>query len=138
MSFVKITQPCTYLLRSRRALSGLASGLALAVKLRVVDTRDRLLRRSFHAAGQPARTQIGGRSRCPWVTASDRSFPPVLARTWHGCGYPRWLLTPGPGVVGRHGPLAPSFRSQAPTPTASAAVCLTWKRSSVSVCWRPP
>jgi hypothetical protein len=74
----------------------------------------------------------------PVVTASDRSFPPVLARTWHGCGYPRWMLTPGPGVVGRHGPLAPSFRSQVPTPTASAAVCLTWKRSSVSVCWRPP
>jgi hypothetical protein len=44
---------------------------------------DQLLRRSFHAAGQPARAQIGGRSRCPWVTAGDRSFPLVLARTWH-------------------------------------------------------
>ena len=21
--------------------------------------------------------------RCPWVTAGDRSFPPVLARKWH-------------------------------------------------------
>ena len=44
---------------------------------------DPLLRRSFHAGGQPARAQVGGRSRCPWVTAGDRSFPPVLARIWH-------------------------------------------------------
>ena len=40
--------------------------------------------RSFHAAGQPTHAQIGGRSRCPWVAAGDRSFPSVLARTWHG------------------------------------------------------
>jgi hypothetical protein len=65
MSFVKITQPGTYLLRSRPALSCLASGLALAVRLRVVDTRDRLLRRSFQAGGQPAHAQLRDRSRCP-------------------------------------------------------------------------
>ncbi len=33
--------------------------------------------------GQPARAQIGGRSRCPWITTSDRSFPSVLARIRH-------------------------------------------------------
>jgi hypothetical protein len=42
--------------------------------------------RSFQAGGQPARVQLGGRLRCPWLTADDRSFPPVLARTWHGSG----------------------------------------------------
>jgi len=50
---------------------------------------DPLLRRSFQAGGQPARAQVGGRSGCPWVTAGDRSFPPVLARVWHGCANPR-------------------------------------------------
>ena len=55
------------------------SGLAPAASI----SDDHLLRRSFHAAGQPAHAQIGGRFRCPWVTAGDRSFPPVLARTWH-------------------------------------------------------
>jgi hypothetical protein len=44
---------------------------------------DRLLRRSFQAGGQPAPTQVKDRSRCPWVTVGGRSFPPVLARTWH-------------------------------------------------------
>ena len=39
--------------------------------------------RSFRAGGQPARAQVRGRSRCSWVTAGDRSFPPVLARMWH-------------------------------------------------------
>ena len=46
------------------------------------DASDPLLR-SFQAGGQPARAQIGGRSRCPWMTVSDHRFPPVLARTWH-------------------------------------------------------
>ena len=46
--------------------------------------RDPLLGSMFHATGQPARAQIGGRSRCPWVTAGDRSLPSVLARQWHG------------------------------------------------------
>ena len=45
--------------------------------------RDQLLRRSFHAGGQPAHAQVGGGSRYPWVTAGDRSFPLVLARMWH-------------------------------------------------------
>jgi hypothetical protein len=40
--------------------------------------------RSFHAGGQPARAQVGGRSRCPWVTVRDRRFPSVLAHEWHG------------------------------------------------------
>ena len=47
--------------------------------------RDPLLRRSFQAGGQPGRAQVGSRPDCPWVTAGDRSFPPVLARTCHGC-----------------------------------------------------
>lgn len=34
--------------------------------------------------GVNLRAQLGGRSLCPWVTAGDRSFPPVLARMWHG------------------------------------------------------
>ena len=46
---------------------------------------DPLLRRSFQAGGQPAHAQIGRRSGCPWVTAGERSFPPVLAQMWHGC-----------------------------------------------------
>jgi hypothetical protein len=29
--------------------------------------------RSFQAGGQPAGTQVGSRSRCPWVTVGDRS-----------------------------------------------------------------
>ena len=45
--------------------------------------RDLLLRSMFHAAGQPAHAQIGSYSWCLWVTAGDRSFPSVLARTWH-------------------------------------------------------
>ena len=57
---------------------------------------DPLLRRSFQAGGQPARAQVGGRSGCPWVTAGDRSFPPVLARTWHAAG-----------EADRQGPLSP-------------------------------
>ena len=52
---------------------------------------DRLLRRSFHAAGQSALAQIAGRSRCPWLIAGNRSFPPVLARTWHAV----WMQTTG-------------------------------------------
>jgi hypothetical protein len=32
-----------------------------------------------------------GCSRCQWVTADDRSFPPVLARTWHAA----WMQTTG-------------------------------------------
>ena len=44
--------------------------------------------RSFQAGGQPARSQVGGRWRCPWATASDRSFPPVLARMWHTPFFP--------------------------------------------------
>ena len=51
---------------------------------RKIRSRDPLLRRSFQARGQPARVQVGGCSRCPWVTAGDRSFPLVLARKWHG------------------------------------------------------
>jgi hypothetical protein len=51
---------------------------------------DPLLRRSFHAAGQPALVQIGGRSRCPRVTAGDRSFPLVLAQIWHALLSSRW------------------------------------------------
>ena len=49
-----------------------------------IRTRDPLLRRSIQAGGQPARTQVGGCSWCPWATAGDRSFPSVLAREWHG------------------------------------------------------
>jgi hypothetical protein len=47
---------------------------------------EQLLRRSFQEGGQPACVEMGGRSYCPWATADDRSFPLVLARTWHGCG----------------------------------------------------
>jgi hypothetical protein len=57
-----------------------------------------LLRRSFHAGGQPVRVQIGGRSGCPWVTAGDRSFPPVLVRMWHGYGHLRRMPT-GPSMA---------------------------------------
>jgi hypothetical protein len=48
-----------------------------------IRTRDPLLRRLFHAGGQPALAQIGSCSRCPRVTVGDRSFPPVLAWKWH-------------------------------------------------------
>jgi hypothetical protein len=51
-----------------------------------IRTRDPLLRRWFQAGSRPVRAQVRGRSRCPWVPAGDRRFPPVLARTWHGCG----------------------------------------------------
>ena len=47
-----------------------------------VQLHDPLPRRSFQAGGQPAHAQVRGRSRCPWVTAGDRGFPPVLARIW--------------------------------------------------------
>jgi hypothetical protein len=61
----------------------------MLVSLLATLLTDRLLRRSFRAGGQPARVQVGGRSHCPWATAGDRSFPPVLAWMWHGCsGYP--------------------------------------------------
>lgn len=50
-----------------------------------------LLRRSFRAGGQPALAQVGGRSGCRWVTAGDRRFLPVLARTWHDT----WMQTTG-------------------------------------------
>lgn len=51
---------------------------------RAQDVPDLLLRSSFRAGGQPAPAQIGGRSWYPWLTAGDRSFPPLLARLWHG------------------------------------------------------
>ncbi len=41
--------------------------------------RDPAAKRSFRR-GRPARVQVGDCSGCPWMTASDRSFPPVLAR----------------------------------------------------------
>ncbi len=41
------------------------------------------------------------------------------------------------GVAGFE-PAASSSRSQVAVWTASAASCLTWERSSVSVRWRPP
>jgi len=53
--------------------------------------RDPQLGRSFQAGGQPARAEVGSRSGCPWLTAGDRSFPPVLARTWHAT----WMQTSG-------------------------------------------
>jgi hypothetical protein len=49
------------------------------------------LRRSFRRRLRPARVQVGGRSRCPWVTADDRSFPPVLARMWHTWAQATWV-----------------------------------------------
>jgi hypothetical protein len=47
-------------------------------------TAESQLRRSFHTGGQPPCVQVGGCSQFPWVTAGDGSFPPVLARKWHG------------------------------------------------------
>ena len=54
---------------------------------------DQLLRRSFQAGGPPAHAQLGGRSRCPWVTAGDLCFPLVLARKWHGACWSSALET---------------------------------------------
>jgi hypothetical protein len=51
--------------------------------------RDRLLRRSFQAGGQPAYVQVRSRSEYPWVTAGARRCPPVLARPWHATVGPR-------------------------------------------------
>ena len=47
-----------------------------------IRTRDPLLRSMFHAAGQPAHAQIGGRLRCPWVPPVTAGFRPF----WHGRG----------------------------------------------------
>jgi len=47
-------------------------------------SRDRLLRSSFHMQIRPGKSQVRGHSRCPRVTAGDRSSPLVLARMWHG------------------------------------------------------
>jgi hypothetical protein len=41
--------------------------------------------------GANLRARVGGRSRCPWATAGDRSPPPVLVRTWHVA----WMQTVG-------------------------------------------
>jgi hypothetical protein len=65
--------------------------------------RNPLLRRSFHAAGQPACAQMGGRSQWPWVTADDCSFPPVLARMWHDAGIPRRARLAALEAVGGEG-----------------------------------
>ncbi len=45
----------------------------------------------FAQRGQPAGAQVGGRSRCPWVTAGDRSFRPVVVRIRHAA----WMQTTG-------------------------------------------
>jgi hypothetical protein len=82
--------PWSTLVRWRPLLSA-AIVTQLVTRLWTRGQIDPLLRRSFQARDQPARMQIEGRSRCPWVTASDRSFPPVLARMWHGCGSSRRL-----------------------------------------------
>jgi hypothetical protein len=58
------------------------------IHLVAICRQDPLLRRSFHAGGQPAHAQVEGHSRYPWVTVGDRSFPPVLARIWHDGSWP--------------------------------------------------
>jgi len=64
-------------------LSGGISGMALRPRTQIHCSSETLLRRSFHAVGQPAPAQVGHRFRYPWMTSNDRSFPPVLARVWH-------------------------------------------------------
>ncbi len=48
------------------------------------SARDLLLRRSFHAAGQPATSLIGAGSLIVWLQLDVSGFCPVLARGWHG------------------------------------------------------
>jgi hypothetical protein len=38
------------------------------------------------ARGNPPRTQVGGRSHCPWVTVGDRSFRPFWPERGRGRG----------------------------------------------------
>jgi hypothetical protein len=38
------------------------------------------------ARGNPPRTQVGGRSHCPWVTVGDRSFRQGRGRFAVGAG----------------------------------------------------
>src|ERR1700733_10562569 len=86
-------------------------------------TRDLPLRRSFHAAGRPAHAQVGG---CPgylWVTADDRSFPPVLARMWHGRGRSQRRPHGHDGSGGR-GQEATSLDSRLVAATVALAQCL--------------
>ena len=82
-----------------------------------IRTRDPLLRRPFPAGGQPAHAHVGGRSRCPWVTAGDRSFPPVLARMWHAAWLQNISSSRSQVLVGT----APARRTQSGNSDASAS-----------------
>ena len=92
-----------------KAECGLSSSInraALRLRVQFDSTTELLPRRSFHATGQPAHGQIRGRSRCPWLTAGHRSFPPVLARTWHAACMPpatraNRSVSPGRQLIGR-------------------------------------
>jgi len=69
----------------------------------VRELHEPLLRSMFHAAGQPARTQLGGPSRCPRMTAvtavsrlfwHERGTPPI-------CKLPVRTTVGGPSAAGR-------------------------------------
>jgi len=47
------------------------------------SSRDPLLRRSFHAAGQPASSLVRAGWLMLWLQLNVPSFRPVLARGWH-------------------------------------------------------
>jgi hypothetical protein len=53
-------------------LAVVASGRSMARSCDSPGWHDQLLGRSFHAAGQPARAYIGGRSWCPWGRRARR------------------------------------------------------------------
>jgi len=54
-----------------------------------VQLGDRLLRRSFHAAGQPAAFLVRGGLLIVWLQLNVSGFVVVLARGWHGTHYLR-------------------------------------------------
>jgi hypothetical protein len=49
-----------------------------------IRTRDPLLRRSFHAWGQPAVSLVRASLLIAWLRLNVSGFRPVLARGWHG------------------------------------------------------
>jgi hypothetical protein len=85
---------------------------------RCLQNTDLTLSRSFRAWVRPACAEVRGSSCCPWATAGDRCFPPVLARMWHAPNVRSGTPMPR-GHLGSNG-----FDARSGLPVRFRAACL--------------